>query len=820
MSSNGNALQESLSFTNAANTSKESTRTMNTSDSMTSIATTTSPPSPYIPERDSTRDELMGVLLAFRACDPNDLASKLHLGSQTHRLIIEGFETDHVKDDFREAGGFLVIVQMLSSLDQSVVKGDIIIDKCQEGDAHERLRFGIYELALKILGETIHQHARNSAAFQKIVGWSSLASVLKLSTIFETSPEHFFSALLGLATGNISSNVGKLSINNSPAEAETSNGQTTQQDTTSDAYRIAEQWNGTLEHPGALVTIATLLREVQVSQSLHLRVLAVLDRIASLSKRNQNRMANTQLASMLLEMDNNADISTLQEARLKILERLYHNGMPTQDCRAILRRIEQDISSPYMQLLQSTAISSKLPNLITFDMSYFGHCSVAMSSLPRPFPPGTASKGFSFFASILIERIEPSMALDLLHLFDSHRVCSVKLSIEPGTGQINYSTSHDSDPVHFHKSRILAGRLHHICLTHARPTGGSKMSLVHLYIDGVLVQQEKVVWPSTPPTNSTMRAVFGSPPLDRLSKSANRLVWSLGPAYLFEDVIPPELPLVIAELASTGYSGNFQDSLGRFLTYSISTRINLRLESLAQASGANDKQLSSHPLVQVITDAARSIFNEDKFYFIVNSANHYDVDKISKKVTHGASVDPMQKPGKQLLLNQAVTLTRDAVDTSYGYAKMFGSPVLAPTQSLADSIWKLGGCAILLRLVDLSDSPENLEKSLTLMFDLLKDSWRLSEDAERTKSYEILNHLLGLKKHLITLKVLEILCCAVGCSNYRLSEAALINPFLYRIIILDFNIWSHTTAEVQSAHLNQFLAFLKTQGMTGYCVIS
>lgn len=697
-------------------------------------------------------------------------------------------------------------MQILSSLDQTVNSKEAqSTDISQEQEVQERLRVGIYELAISILGVAIHQHEKNSAAFQRTVGWRSFAFVLKISTIFQTSPERFFAALLGLALGNVSSNLGRLST--FPEEE-------TEIDSEGAAKRTAKQWTGTVEHPGALRTVLILLSELQVPTFLHLSVLAILENMATSNKRNKAQMANARLASLLLKEHNQDEPPAIERSRLRILESLYQLGIPSQDCRVILRKVDADNSSPYLGLLQTIARSSALPNLITFDMSRYAHCSVAMSSLPRPFPPGPSSRGFSFFAPILIEKIEPSMVLDLLHLFDSQRTCSVKLTIEPGTGQLRYSTSRDSQPIHFHHSRILPGRLHHICLIHTRPSGGSKRSLVQLYIDGHFTQEEKAPWPTTPPLSSNMRAVFGTPPLERLPKETNRLVWSLGPAYLLDDILPPEMPLVIAELASTGYNGNFQDSLGRFLTYSISTRINLRLENLARANGSNDAQLNHHPLVEVITESARNIFKEDRFYFVFNSANHYDLEKISKRATSttqsSSSVDRSQKPGNQLLLNQAVTLTKDAIETSYGYAKLFGEPVLAPTQSLADTIWKLGGCAILLRIIERCNNSKDLEQSLAFTFELLQTSWRLSEDVERSKGYEILNYLVSQKKHLITPAIFELFCIAVGCSYTQANDAALVNPFLYRIILLDFHLWSQTTAQVRLAHLEQFVTLLKT----------
>lgn len=73
-----NSLGKSSSFSYTPYVSR-SPRLMQQSDSLASFGTPPRDrsPSPYVPERDSLRDELMGVLMAFRACDPIDLTSKV-----------------------------------------------------------------------------------------------------------------------------------------------------------------------------------------------------------------------------------------------------------------------------------------------------------------------------------------------------------------------------------------------------------------------------------------------------------------------------------------------------------------------------------------------------------------------------------------------------------------------------------------------------------------------------------------------------------------------------------------------------------------------
>lgn len=772
--------------------------------------------------------------------------AQLHLGSQIHRLLIE---SRYAKDDFRETGGFLVVVQMLSSLEQTTAQSTADEDNITDDEGttiHERLRIEIFKLALAILAESLgagaSPHAANRAAFDSLVGWDQFGAVLRLSTLMDTSRDHFFSALLGLALADVSSNLGRLRAlrldldkrqQRTGKEDEEVEGEEEPEDEDEAAYmtkRVTEQWpGGYLEHAGVLRPTLLLANEIRSTDDrICLAVHLVTERLATMSRANQVALADAKIGSLLFQFyakrreEAKEEEDVVCECQLRIVQRICQLGIPAQDCRSMLRRLCNGEKSPLMDMLLSVARPSAAPNTATFDMGRFGHSSLAVSSLRRPFPPASSSKGFSFFAPILIDRIEPSLPLDLLHLFDAQRACSVKIQVEPGTGQVTYTPREYKPCVRFNASRIITGRLHHLCLVHARPTGGQKTSMAQLFIDGSFVEEHLAPWPSTPPVGAPVRAVFGTPPNVTDGRRPqhlqqphnNRLVWSLGPAYLLDDVLPPEMPLVLSELSFSGYHGNLQDSLGRFLTYPISTRINLRLDTLARMHGITDKELASHPLVTAIAGSARTLFAEDKFYFVLNVANSWSMDRIARravaKAAAATSNDGSHRPGSELILNQAVTLTRDAVEASYGYAKLFGAPTLGIPHSLADTVWELGGCAVLLKLVEAAEDTEGLDKAVRLLFTLVQGSWRSSEDVERARGYEVLDYLLHQKRHLIGERTLATFLEAVGIEAGREATAALTNPFLYRIILLDFSIWTATPPSVQQVHLDHFAVLLRT----------
>lgn len=841
---------------------------------------------------------------------------------------MESSPEEPLKDDFKDAGGFLAVIQMLSALESTFVSTDSnqssnvkerkkekqelegeqesestpkasqisLPDSGQEGTSSlkleapeeasittskvgasekdsalvERHRCEVFKVALCILNEAISHHPANLETLGTI-GWQSFTAALKLSTISKSSPSFFFACILGLAVGDVStvrtsslnpqldireqdhdadtsdstSSKHPRSASNSPESPTVSLSAVSEKKLSRAEREIRRHWSGTVVFGKAVVLVLEMQRELKFQErDLRLNIASVIHHL-TMTRRNEVALSSAGVGTELLRCLEAKD----PEIRIKLTScaiRVLSLGISTKDAKKLFQELADDEqpasqrgNQSAMDLLLEIASPSRDPNTIQFEMATHGHSSLALSNLRRPFPPPPSSKGFTFAAHFMIDRIEPSLPLDLVHFFDAQYTCSVKLTIEPGTGQLNYSTSVQDQKTRFKNYQFVSSRPYHLVLMHPRPKPGSRSSAVELYVDGVLVDQQSASWPNSPPSlGSSIRAVFGTPPpatsnghAHQIGESAesqrnrtNRLIWSLGPTFAVDTLLPPDLPLVLSELTPR-YSGNLQDSLGRFLTYKASSSINLRLDAVARessrANGANqEKDLSRHPLVTAIAGRSSSLFSEERFYFILNSANNTPSSRLSRRVASSssdlsssmsltASNDVSHRPGASLILNQALPLTRDAIAASYGYAKLYGNPVISIPKGLDETVWKLGGCAILLKLIEQAMTTEALSKSLRLFFELVEHSWRLSEDVERARGYEILALLLRQKIRLISPEILKSFLLAVGIDMNSPDSSALVNPFLYRIVLLDLDIWSKTTTDLQKIHLEHFSVLMR-----------
>lgn len=830
-------------------------------------------------------------------------------------MLVEGTSTSaparahSYRDDFREAGGFLVIIQLISTLDNQHSQ--------TEPEVHAALQVEIFKLALSILSDSLVQHPLNIKAFEATVGWKSLSDAIEIATNSGIAADSIFGSLFGLAVADVQTYAGRITSTRrflaDRASAGDSARVTSEPAEAAQAQmlegRVKDQWTPvpSIILPHAIrIMLELLFRSTTASKGVDMFavdrqgveiVLHILLRLVSTSRRNQIGLANIGLSTLILNsvlpspplnvsasMSESSSMtpttsqtyralssSTLaadesfaeptdppnRDLLVKILRQLYAAaGIPDKDGRKLLTYLStpsslrsdtglpsQDERDRVLDLLLDVADSSQQPNTVLFSMAEHGHASLAFSTLRRPFPPSASSRGFTFVTTFSIERIEPSRPIEVLTLFDAHRSLHVQLFVEPGTGLFCYSTSSlaSSPPTRFNNVAFVTGKRYHLAFVHLHPRGGAHMSPAKLYVDGELIEEKLVPWPASsrgaPSTVTSashlanpVRAVLGSPPgssndayhgtQDSMPGQArnNRLVWSLGPTMLLDDAIPHDLPLILYELGPR-YTGNAQDSLGRFLTYRASANINLRLDQVARkpsaatsAGGAplSEKELSNLPLVTAIAGRASDLVPEERLYFVMNAANTAIFDRSGSGAGRGAasSSDPSKRSGSRVILNQAVPLNREAVGSSFGLAKMYGDPTLLIPQPLDEMIWKLGGCAILLKLIFDADTAGTLAKTLRLFLQLVSQSWRLSEDVERSKGYEVLGWHLHNKGHLFNEEIATILFDAVGVVGG--DGSLLINPFLYRIVMLDFELWSKTSRDLQDRHLQHFTLLLRT----------
>ena len=90
----------------------------------------------------------------------------------------------------------------------------------------------------------------------------------------------------------------------------------------------------------------------------------------------------------------------------------------------------------------------------------------------------------------------------------------------------------------------------------------------------------------------------------------------------------------------------------------------------------------------------------------------------------GLEADPEVE---SVVLNGAVPKLETAKVVTRGLGLVMGDALVTPGKSMDEEIWGMGGCAPMLRLVELAKTTVQLSNAVSICIDALRDSWRNSE---------------------------------------------------------------------------------------------
>ncbi|KAG1745693.1 hypothetical protein EDB19DRAFT_1927133 [Suillus lakei] len=375
-----------------------------------------------------------------------------------------------------------------------------------------------------------------------------------------------------------------------------------------------------------------------------------------------------------------------------------------------------------------------------------GRSALAISSTEMKALP---AHGFTFMAWIWFERM-PSEPHKLFSIsFGSSD--AVALSVG-SNGALALRSRAVRKVEMLPKSKVTTSRWTHVTLVHH--THRSSHPSVCVFVDGVLSDSLQWAYPKFDEASPATLMVGDD-------VAAVESSWCVASAYLLSVALDDDFPRFIHHLGPR-YSESFQDqTLIRFLTYEASTSLNMHITAQGAALPENSQ----------LKKAIRgdSIISDSSIIFRVVPQPH---DKKGQIVTQG----------------DVFTVC---------------------CQSLDLAVWKIGGAALLLRLVALAQTPHELSRALGVFSDCLRNSWQNSDDMERLHGYDVLASTLRARSHLINMTSFETLFEFLGL-NFRSPDlSTVVNTIAYRAVALDFELWSKTSVDIQRAHLEHFAFLLR-----------
>ncbi|RUS32592.1 hypothetical protein BC938DRAFT_475000 [Jimgerdemannia flammicorona] len=716
-----------------------------------------------------------------------------------------------------------------------------------------------------VLAESMSNHEFNRRFFTDHIGFQSVEDALRLTDVLGVhgSREYIFGILFGFAIGN--DGIYDLFVEGPEDATQEPKSEKAPVIVTNGARSTAaskvikrievvlKDPSVILHNPQAVLAILKLQDVVRHDHNLSLNIYTALLSIAWANRRNQvylnqngvlmailERLYPKRLTEIGYEVDGTeADRPNAAELEVlnKISKRIMMMGVSSCELRylfecfqgdhAELAPIDDRKATTLMDMLLYGISHSRWPNFVQFDMGPYGHSSLEMTTFgARPFPP--SNNGYTFMTWFQVERFDENHNLGLLGVHDEEKKCQLSVFIDAQTRRLNVQTN-PKYPAKFDAFEFQSGYWYHLALVHHKSRLSITASTISMYVNGSFVEQVRCAYLSQPAPNNRVKAFLGTPPEPEAMAStqpSNNLAWDLGPCYLMEDVVDPDVINLLFNLGAR-YRSLFQDSLRQFQTYETSTILYMSLRAITKGF---DKSQDDHTtFVNAMRGTGGASLPEEKILFAFFAGSTLTEGTNSGIAATGLSDSALHMLGLaalhgKMILNAAVPKIEAALSAPEGTATLMGDPVVAYPSGLDDSIWKIGGCAVALKLVERAEvgavgcwlddggvcvTPLSLHKAVAILFELVRYSWRNSEDMERNHGYELLAYLLKQKRNMITIDLLNLMLVFIGKDPEFPEESVINNPFAYRYLLMNFDIWKRTDIEVQRAHLEQFLVFIQ-----------
>ncbi|GLB40924.1 putative WD40 repeats [Lyophyllum shimeji] len=675
-----------------------------------------------------------------------DARTKIQVLAEIHRFFLQDA---HTKDVFRELDGFLILMSLLSNIQD---RSNSLVVEPEEQVLSEVLEST--RLIFTNLSEAMNDHTENAEYFRNVVGYGSFEDALRGLIVNPKTVDHTLGLVLALA------------IHDQQVSDIFSSLRATPEDELELAIAGIEARLGTIRRPGAILILWNAIPHLTLGDSsMRYSIFKLVELLSHVSHRNQAILSTLGLVKSLFERfyatRNDPTVPEKERYVLqKLLRRLLDMGATTSEARLIFQRTIKEDNTLDMEILDVIRFGIKSRWLEHFSME-----SPAALILREESLRGVPGTGFTFMIWLWISALPRTTRPLFTVKLASKAVLTI--SIHPD-GNIELSTSGNNNQAIFSSAQLHKFRWTHLTLVHY-PHRGSNPT-IRLFVDGVLSDTLNWAYPK-PETPQPGAYIIGD------ASTSAQMSWCIASAYLLTIPLGDDLPRLIHHLGPR-YAGNFQDpALIKFLTYEASTSLNMFLSTIAAKQPSSVTQ-------SVVMKAVKDGLG------IPETAICFAVSPLNTRQSGPSTALPVN-----------------------GIAREFrndGDVFVVKAACLDTALWKIGGAAVALRLVQVANTQHGLSRTLGVLTDGLRNSWQNSEDMERLRGYEILADILRCKAQMINVTGFETLFEFLGM-NFRFpDQSTVVNSVAYRAIALDFELWSRARKEIQQIYLEHFTTLLQT----------
>lgn len=632
------------------------------------------------------------LMEAIQTIPRDDLDLKISILNSIRKIFATQGST---RDAFRAVSGFVTLVSMIVALEKD---NERLEDSSVDHAKNAKMLSAIFA----VLTESMRDHEVNKRFFSEHVGYAALENALLLTGLFDESgiPRHVFGILIAFAVedGTVS-DVFMLEDSKYDAEARHKA-----------IEKRLKRVSVSVANPDVLPSVLHLLRSIRYDDDLCDEVLTAIHALARGSRRNQVKMNRSGLILTALEQaypKNEADEppSSQKELLVNIVKKLLTMGVGYEEMLHIFRAFNicdhtsalQPKMASLMDLVIEGTSRSRWPNFIQFDMGTVGYSCLEIPDVEN-FPP--QSSGYTLLFWFHIERLDDTMPLTLFTMFDGEKVVFT-VYIDAMTRKLQIQQTGYKQKVDFNSFQFQAGYWYHLALVHQRSRLGATLSSMVLYINGVCM--ESVRCPFPPQLAGDVKCTVGTP-RNMASSSASLLIWDLGPTYLIRDLIDEDLLNLYFNLGAR-YKSLFQDNLRQFQTYEASSALFLSLRHMNKTFGR--KEANQSALASAMRGTGNmTLLPESKFAFAFFASNALSRGLHTGLTLTGLSEEALQLVAsctEEAILNSAIAKLESALATPKLMGYLSGNPVIAHPFGVDESIWRIGGCAVALTLIERSE---------------------------------------------------------------------------------------------------------------------
>jgi hypothetical protein len=192
--------------------------------------------------------------------------------------------------------------------------------------------------------------------------------------------------------------------------------------------------------------------------------------------------------------------------------------------------------------------------------------------------------------------------------------------------------------------------------------------------------------------------------------------------------------------------------------------------------GATSINIYLHSMAQNTPD--KRIFTQPSKSFLVRAIRTGPaIPEESILLSFSAKSVFTDEDGLEHCVNAAVPHPSRARQLRHGHAKLESCVEAVSPHCLDESVGTVGGGTVVLKMVDLARTSDELSTTLAILRDLIRDSWSASEEMERIR--ELLRSILFFKRELTEPTQMVLICWPrssgrrwLSCSMYHARRSS------------------------------------------------